>query len=506
MSNQKAIILAPPVNKHYGDTQFYQPPILVGPLTLKPPKFKIKTHSQILTSFSDVSKQSFPKKFDVRDQLPGNLTHVLNQGQCGSCWTFSSATAASDIFTRVQLNENANIKDGIRISPMSFFNLSNKVLQDGKSVLNGCDGGIPGTVLSYMENNKIPLVSERCQDYSWYVSSINKLLPKNINTDSLNSSWNNYTSQNITSNGTTKCFENPSKGEHHQFFVKNVNTPPITKNQPQNLTTDLSSFLTTAISNQAIIKNHLMKHGSVVCGIPVFTGFMSGGGNLSINGQSPDKSSWIVADHINNLADGNVYVQSKTDLKHEGGHAVTIVGWGNNQAVAKRSGLQGGAIEKKLKELGGDLGNYWIIRNSWGYSWPNGDTTNSKLAGYFCLAMYPVNIHVQVSYPYQDQDSGLFSVFTTFEPDIVCSDKCEKKLLANEPQQLFKDLNKISNPNKQDSDWSGYLADGKKYYESTDTNYKEYTSPSSNQSNSFTKYLPYIIGCVVLFAIFATLL
>ena len=504
MNKQKAIILSPPLNNNYGASESYQKPIMVGPLTLKPPKFKTKSHENIIGTFSDVTQKNLPKKFDIRDQLSGNLTHVLNQGQCGSCWTFSSATAASDIFTKVQINKGANIENGIRISPMSFFNLSGKVEN-----LNGCGGGIPGTALSYMEQNQIPLVSERCQDYSWYVASTQT---QNINTDSLNSMWNNYTSNNITSNGTTKCFEKPSDGEHHQFFVKNVNTCDITDNQPQDLTTNSSSFLQTAVSNQSNIKNHLINYGSVVCGIPVFTGFMSGGGNLSINGQSLDKSSWVVADHINNLTDGNVYVQSNTDISHEGGHAVTIVGWGNNAAVAERArimlkskyGDKASAIEKTLVSFGGDLGNYWIIRNSWGYNWPNGDPTNSKLAGYFCLAMYPANIHVQVSYPYQDQSSGLFSVYTTFEPDIICGNDCKSNLLSREPTKLFNDLNNVNGITDQDKDWSGYLAGGKKYYQKTDANYKEYTSPETH--HNFVSYLPYIGIIVIMVILILTIL
>ena len=501
MNKQKSIILSPPIKNNYGDLQTYRKHIIVGPLTLKAPKFIKRTHVELIGTFSAVAETILPKNFDIRDQLSGNLTHVLNQGHCGSCWTFSCATAASDIFTKVQLKKGADINDGVRISPMSFFNLSGKV-----PVLNGCNGGIPGSALSYMEQNQIPLISERCQDYSWYVASTQT---QNINNDSLNKLWSTYTSDNITPSGASKCFEKPLDGDNHQFFIKNVNTSHISGIDPQDLMTDLSGFLQTAIGNQTVIKKHLMSYGSVVCGIPIFTGFMSGGENLATNGQNLDTSSWVVADHNNNLVDGNVYVQSNTDVSHEGGHAVTIVGWGNNSAVANRArimltskyGNKVNVIEKILKSLGGDLGNYWIIRNSWGYEWSNGDPTNPKLAGYFCLAMYPSNIHVQLSYPYQS--SNLFSLYTTFEPDIVCSSNCKNKLLANEPTKLFNDLSHISDPTNQYKDWSGYLANGKKYYQETNINYKEYTSPPVS-SNIFTKYWPYIVGVIITIIIILT--
>ena len=158
MSNQKAIILSHPVKHEYGP---YRADIIVGPLTLKSPNFETKSHSHIIGKFFLSSQINFPKKFDIRDQLQGNLTHVLNQGQCGSCWTFSSATAASDLFTKIQLKKGATIKSGVRISPMSFFNITNKVVENEQPVLNGCNGGDFGAALRYMEQNQIPLVTER---------------------------------------------------------------------------------------------------------------------------------------------------------------------------------------------------------------------------------------------------------------------------------------------------------------------------------------------------------
>lgn len=504
MSNQRAIMLTPPVTNHYGDTQFYQPPVEVGPLTLKPPKFTIKSHEELVNTFSAVTQKQLPKRFDVRDKLNGNLTHVLNQGQCGSCWTFSSATAASDVFTRVQLNTGASITDGIRISPMSFFNLTDKVIRNNNSVLDGCGGGDPGAAFSYMEQNQIPLVTERCQDYSWYVATDSQ----NLTTATLNDSWKTYIGKNITPNGTSKCFEKPKSGSHHQFFVKNTYTSTITNKDPQDLLQDLSGYLQTAVGNQANIKNHLINYGSIVCGIPVFRGFMSGGGNLTISGQPLNKKSWIVADHINNLVDGNVYMQDSSDTQLSGGHAVTVVGWGNNPAIANQArnmlnnkyAGKADKIEQTLKSLGGDLGNYWIIRNSWGYNWPMGDTNDKKLAGYFCLAMYPANLNVQISYPYMKDN--LFSMYVTFEPNITCSTDCENKLLTNEPTQLFEKLKQITNVTNQDKDWSGYLdpgaQGGKQYYENTNMNYKEFTSPSSDSTNYIIVLAVAIVIIVIL--------
>jgi C1A family cysteine protease len=36
-----------------------------------------------------------PKSFDAREQWKECQTPILNQGQCGSCWSFSASTSMS---------------------------------------------------------------------------------------------------------------------------------------------------------------------------------------------------------------------------------------------------------------------------------------------------------------------------------------------------------------------------------------------------------------------------
>jgi hypothetical protein len=57
----------------------------------------------------------------------------------------------------------------------------------------------------------------------------------------------------------------------------------------------------------------------------------------------------------------------------QGGHAVVVLGWGEEKVTA---------INPDTRKPYGKVG-YWIVRNSWGDSW-NGD-------GYFKMAMYPHN-------------------------------------------------------------------------------------------------------------------
>ena len=82
--------------------------------------------------------KDLPANFDWRQK--NGVTPVKDQGNCGSCWTFSTIGAVESHYL---------IKYG------QFRNLSEQQLVDcaGAYDNNGCDGGLPSHAFEYISDN-----------------------------------------------------------------------------------------------------------------------------------------------------------------------------------------------------------------------------------------------------------------------------------------------------------------------------------------------------------------
>ena len=535
-----SIILSAPVSQKYEATRFAhnpQPSVVVAPLTLTLPKnTKTASVSNLLAAsiLSAPKETTLPPRYDVRDKLTGSLTTVLNQGHCGSCWAFSSATASSDVFTLAQQKIKGKDTERVDISPMSFMYISGTL-----STNQGCLGGNPLSTVKFILENERVLVTNGCSDYSWYVEA---QASNPGDTTGLNTSWiDNVPS--ITNEGVTlpfmetdteqlRCFEKPTTGEHYQFSlgesvmipgnpnVKNTDeivltfpdSPPDAIYSNGKVDTNIAQL---AVANQKMMMHNLIDHGSFVIGISVFDGFMSGGGELTNPEIVESLGNDINKSWVTGLPDGNVYMQDPTDLHCRGGHALTVVGYGSHKRVETAAlnnmnawyGTGAGKIIKNaIEKLGGNVGSYWIVRNSWGTNWPHSDLVenNPKLQGYFCLAFYPANMLVQLAHPFHmaspvqstpaiggnsslysklmqnnNNKFGLFSMFVGMSAGDVCSDDCDtalKTLPSSIRDPFFSKLSKIKNGSKtsllaatkttvgQLSEWSGYLSNNPTFY------------------------------------------
>ncbi|XP_074591789.1 cysteine protease XCP1-like [Curcuma longa] len=87
--------------------------------------------------FRYVNAGDLPKSMDWRKK--GAVTHVKDQGQCGSCWAFSTVAAVEGINQIVTGN---------------LTSLSEQELIDCSSENNGCNGGLMDYAFSYIASTK----------------------------------------------------------------------------------------------------------------------------------------------------------------------------------------------------------------------------------------------------------------------------------------------------------------------------------------------------------------
>jgi len=83
-----------------------------------------------------VDVEELEEEYDWRNF--GAVTAVKNQGQCGSCWTFSAV---------------ANIEGQYFLKNNVLTNFSEQQLVDCDETCEGCDGGLMEEAFVWLENN-----------------------------------------------------------------------------------------------------------------------------------------------------------------------------------------------------------------------------------------------------------------------------------------------------------------------------------------------------------------
>jgi len=103
--------------------------------------------------------ENLPATFDSRQQWPGCIGGILNQGECGSCWAFGTCETLSDRFC-IHSNGSVNV---------SLSELDLVTCDNGNS---GCEGGWPDMAWDYAIQSG--LVTNDCIPYN---SSIPSCVP-----------------------------------------------------------------------------------------------------------------------------------------------------------------------------------------------------------------------------------------------------------------------------------------------------------------------------------------
>ena len=123
---------------------------------------------------SNTTNSSLPSSIDWR--AAGLVTNVKDQGQCGSCWAFSTTGTVE--------GQHAKVKNNL-------VSLSEQNLVDCSSSNYGCEGGWPSLAMSYIKQNGVDTedsysyvgIDEKCNyNISLVGSFVNNtvLIPRNM--------------------------------------------------------------------------------------------------------------------------------------------------------------------------------------------------------------------------------------------------------------------------------------------------------------------------------------
>ena len=257
------------------------------------------------TRLAVVRDVPIPSSFDSRQQWPGLITNPLDQGSCGSCWAFSSATAVSDRL-RIANPGNSDLRQTITYTPydigVSYQSMNNlspyavvncdictansatrpmttQFLINSGECNNACRGGIIANVYQYMKDYGV--ITLQCSPPS----------------------CNPATTRCPCAQTTSCTVYKPSD----IYAVVGPNDDQPTRIQK--------------------IQQEILTNGPVTVGYTVYNSFFTFFENTPTGIYS--SAAQPAGDTI------------------DGGHAVDIVGWGTDATV----------------------GLYWIVRNSWGTSW-----------------------------------------------------------------------------------------------------------------------------------------
>lgn len=301
-------------------------------LVVQLPDSKIPTKS---VGLADIAV-ALPDNFNWRDNKYVNIEIPRDQGLCGSCWAFSSATALGDRYA-IKFSTDGKIRGsnlaesqtmGIKApKPSTTWTLSCSSPENG--VANGCNGGLTSDALTYY--GTIGSKVEACWPYNMVQNN-----PANIK--GTNPQWFPYPCLSaVDDNCCNNCCGNPL-AKNKMYTVKLSNgeyytTLWVRKNTSQMISSPSDIDLPGSILN---IKKEIYSKGPVISAFAVYNDFYNFWDTKASN---PDEV------YIPNASSG-----------FDGGHAVVIVGWGVNS-----KGIQ-----------------YWLIRNSWGVMGGDG--------GYFKMA------------------------------------------------------------------------------------------------------------------------
>jgi hypothetical protein len=276
----------------------------------------------------DPEQRPLPKNFDGRAQWQGLLSSIKDQNKCGNCWAVSCVTALAD---RIALITNAKVK----------FNLSTMKITSCGYLYDKFVKDMGNLKAMYEKAKADPEYEKKMEEEAAKYAQCNG-----------QSLYDAARLLYIFGTTTEQCV--PEQGIDRYGKSYNLSDAVSNEDIPYcahliGLDMDVCTDNKTALVNircsdvynlnpvEQELKHEIYRWGPIVCGFQVFPDFL-----YDYNGKG-------------------IYTHPQTNQQSLGGHAVKIVGWGEDTQD-----------EQLIK--------YWICANSWGPRW--GDS------GYFKIQMF----------------------------------------------------------------------------------------------------------------------
>lgn len=256
-----------------------------------------------------------PETFDAREKWPGAISEAYQQGQCGSCWAFSSATAVADRF-RIANPDNKHLRTKFMYRPFSpdtHYPVKNSLSPYQMVSCNTCEDtrkALP-LAMAYQDADGIDTTCNHGCEGGFLEVAYEYIRIHGLNT--LIDTPAICNPVKLPQGVTCPCETTEGADIYRAKRVYSLTAPDEPKE----------------VRKQKIMQDVFLR-GPVTIGYIVYTSFRN---FFDIN------PAGVYTDAVRPQFD-----------KSEGGHAVDIVGWGTDPT---------GVF-------------YWLIRNSWGEGWGDG--------------------------------------------------------------------------------------------------------------------------------------
>lgn len=255
------------------------------------------------------AKLDLPKHFDCREKWPKWISKPLNQGTCGSCWAFSTSTAASD---RLRIASNGRSL----MTPIVYY-----LHYQGQIIKVPTIDTLSPYHLAACNNCEMIEKLGNVAFAKW-------MLDNNECNHECNGGIIPYAFNFISKFGiTSMACEYRKKGHRERYICQ----PDVDCDFYKGQTSDPKKDVNQLVGVDAI-KHSIMMHGPVVGGFTVYNSFMTFFTGANIKKAYPSLSQ---------IADGSW----KDGVA--GQHAIALIGWSSDETGRE----------------------FWIIRNSWSEKW-----------------------------------------------------------------------------------------------------------------------------------------